>query len=381
MEHVFSLKHVLYAAKLKEMVTTYLCNKGDDKEFVRNTFSALWQMYFPKMDYSKFLDDAELPLYHILALHGIPYRDHYLHQFQVFLLGSCILDRLMDINQPDIAKNPNIDKQWLITSSFHDMAYPLQSYEDWAKGFFKESLNIPDLGTLDIKSYFVDRSLLSSTGYIVNTLCEKYFGKRLEGNWIDQEKALILFSHDRISRTKHHCILSSLYLLKQALAEYPEEHNELVTDLFVPSALAIVLHHYDQVFKKLPPNDKAWKDLEKAERVLHSLEFKTDPLTCLLMFCDSAQEWGRPKLEQPSTEDTKVDNQRFVLEKCDIKPSGCSITIKAPYLESIDEKFEIKDGELTRLKKFLRVPQDFSFEINLLDKSDTPRPHRFICSK
>jgi hypothetical protein len=291
----------------------------------------------------------------------------------------------MDVNQPDIVKNPNIDKQWLITSSFHDMAYPLQLYEDWAKGFFKESLNIPDLGKLDIKSYFVDRSLLSSTGYIVNILCEKYFGKRLEGNWIDQEKALILFFHDRISRTKHHCILSSLYLLKQALAEYTEEHTELVTDLFVPSALAIVLHHYEQVFRDLKltngERDTAWENLVKAERVLKSLEFKTDPLTCLLMFCDSAQEWGRPKLEQPSTEDTKEDNQRFLLEKCDIKSSGCSITIKAPYLESIDEKFDSKDGELTRLKKFLRVPPDFSFEIVLLDSSDEPRTHRFKSSK
>ena len=305
LEHVFSLKHVSYAAKLKEMVTAHLLKKGDDYDFVRNTFSALWQMYFPKMDYSKFLHDAELPLYHILAPNREPYRDHYLHQFQVFLLGSCILDRLMDINQPDIANNPNIDKQWLITSSFHDMAYPLQLYEDWAKGFFEESLNIPDLGKLDIKSYFVDRSLLSSTGFIVNALCEKYFGRQSEGNWIDQEKELFLFFYDRISRTKHHCILSSLYLLKQSNLKYPKR----VLELFAPSALAIVLHHYDQVFKKLPPNDKAWKDLEKAERVLHSLEFKTDPLTWLLMFCDSAQEWGRPTLELPKAEDIKEDNQ------------------------------------------------------------------------
>lgn len=377
LEHVFTIKHVSYAAKLKEMVTAHLIKKSDDYDFVRNTFSALWQMYFPKMDYSKFLHDAELPLYHILAPNRELYRDHYLHQFQVFLVGSCILDRLMDVDQPDIIKNPTIDKQWLITSSFHDMAYPLQLYEDWAKDFFEESLDIPDLGTLDIKSYFVERSLLSSTGFIINAFCEKYFGRQSGGNWIDQEKELFLFFHDRISRTKHHCILSSLYLLKQANSKYPKR----VPELFAPSALAIVLHHYDQVFKKLPPNDKAWKNLEKADRLLKSLEFKTDPLTWLLMFCDSAQEWGRPKLELPKAENIKEDNQRFVLDKCDINRSGCFIKIKTPNLVSIDEKFDSKDKELGALRRLLRAPNDFIFEIILLDKSGEQRPHRFICSK
>ncbi len=377
LEHVFSLKNVSYAVELKKRVTAHLINKGDDYDFVKDTFSALWQMYFPKMEYSKFLRVSELPLYHIVALNGTPYRDHYLHQFQVFLVGSCILDQLMDVNQPDIINIPKIDEQWLITSSFHDMAYPLQFYEGWAKGFFKESLDIPDLGTLDIKSYFVDRSLLSSTGFIVNALCEKYFGRQSEGNWIDQEKELFLFFHDRISKIKHHCILSSLYLLKQANSKYPKR----VPDLFAPSALAIVLHHYDQVFKKLSPKDKVWKDLEKAGRVLQSLEFKTDPLTWLLMFCDSAQEWGRPKLELPKAEDIKEDNQEFVLDKCDINRSGCFIKIKTLNLVSIDEKFVAKDRELEALRKLLRAPSDFIFEITLLDKSDEPRPHRFICSK
>jgi hypothetical protein len=381
LEHVFSLKNVSYAAELKNMVTAHLINKGDDYKFVEDTFSALWKRYFPKMGYSKFLRVAELPLYHILALSRKPYRDHYLHQFQVFILGLCILDRLMERNQPDITTNPYIDRQWLITSSFHDMAYPLQLYEDWAKGFFEESLDIPDLGKLDIKSYFVDRSLLSSIGFIIDALCKQHFDRQLKGNWLQEEKELILFFYDRISKIKHHCILSSLYLLKQAQSEHPE----LLPDYFVPSALAIVLHHYDQVFRKLelPPEeeDTAWKNLRGAKRVLSLLEFKTDPLTFLLMFCDSAQEWGRPKLEHPKPEDFKEDEQLFVLDKCDIDESGCCIRMRTPNLESIDDKFEAKDKELVALQKFLRAPTDFSFEIILVDKSGEPRPHHLKCSK
>ena len=380
LEHVFSLNNVSYATELKEMVTSHLANKGDDYQFVENTFSALWHKDFPKMEFSKFLRDAELPLYQILALHRQPYRDHYLHQFQVFIVGLCILDRLMEIKQPDIIKNPNIDKQWLIASSFHDMAYPLQLYEEWAKGFFKESLDIPDLGKLDIKSYFVDRSLLSSVGFVINALCSKHFDRHLEGNWLHDEKGLILFFYDRISKTKHHCILSSLYLLKQALSKHPE----LVTEFFVQPALAIVLHHYEQVFNELElpiGEDDAWKNLEKAGRVLQLLEFKTDPLTFLLMFCDSAQEWGRPKLKHPKPEDIKEDEQLFVLNKCDINKSGCFIKIKTPTLESIDDKFDTKDKELVALQKFLRAPTDFKFEIVLEDKSSELRPHQLKRSK
>ena len=380
LEHVFSLNNVSYATELKERVTTHLTNKGDDYQFVEDTFSALWHNYFPNMEYSKFLRVSELPLYQILALHRKPYRDHYLHQFQVFIVGACILDRLMEIKQPDIIENPNIDKHWLITSSFHDMAYPLQLYEDWAKEFFEESLDIPDLGKLDIKSYFVDRSLLSSVGFIINALCSKHFDRHLEGNWLNDEKELILFFNDRISKTKHHCILSSLYLLKQAQSKNPQ----LVDDFFVQPALAIVLHHYAQVFKDLElagEEDIAWKNLQKAKRELSILEFKTDPLTFLLMFCDSAQEWGRPKLEHPKPEDFEEDAQLFVLDKCDINKSGCCIKIKTPNLESIDDKFEAKDKELGALQKFLRAPTDFSFEIILADKSGEPRPHRLKASK
>jgi len=380
LEHVFNLNNVRYAAELKKLVTAHLISKGDDYDFVKNTFSHLWSIHFPKMEYSNILDISEFPLYHILAPNKKPYRDHYLHQFQVFILGSCILDHLIDINQPDIVKNHNIDKQWLITSSFHDMAYPLELYEEWAKDFFSEVLNIPDLGRLDIKSYFVDRSLLSSTGFIINILCRKHFNKKLRDNWLDEEKELIQFFYDRISRIKHHSLLSSLYLLKQALSSNPE----LVNDFFVQPALSIVLHHYDQVFKELElpgEEDIVWKNLKKAGRVLSLLEFKTDPLAFLLMFCDSAQEWGRPKFKPPKLEAFKEDEHRFVLEECYIDKSGCSIKIKTPNLESIDEKFEAKDTELKTLQKFLRAPNDFSFEIILLDKSDEQRPRRLKCSK
>lgn len=373
---VFSLNRVSYADELKKIVTNHLLKKGDDYDFVAYAFSSLWKKYFPKMDYSQFLKIAELPLYNIFATRGRPYRDHYLHQFQVFVLGSCIIDRLMSKKHPDIVKCPNIDKQWLIASSFHDMAYPLQLYDKWAKDFFRESLGIPDIGESDIKSYFVDRSLLSSLGFIINALCEKHFDGTLKGNWLHREKGLVLFFYDRITKLKHHCILSSLFLLKQAQLQSPD----LVEELFVPSALAIALHHYDQIFQKLPKKDDVWKNLPK-ERILKTIEFTTDPLTCLLMFCDCAQEWGRPKLGYNHEAEFEEDWQTFVLDKCSVTDSDCSIRITSPKLDSTDDKFDNKNREIVSLKKFLRRPENFDFRITLVDRSGEESPHHFRCNK
>jgi hypothetical protein len=369
----FSLDKICYADRLKELVTNHLQEKGDDFEFVNTAFSELWKEYFPKIDYSQFLKKAELPLYNIFTTRERPYRDHYLHQFQVFILGSCIIDKLMS-KHSGINKCPNIDKQWLITSSFHDVAYPLQLYDKWSKDFFEESLGIPDIGVSDIKSYFVDKSLLSSLGFIINALCERHFDGPLVGNWLDKERGLLLFLYDRITKLKHHCILSSIFLLKQAQVQSPE----IVDELFVPSALAIALHHYDQIFNKLGLEDNAWTNLPK-NRKLQTIDFATNPLAFLLMFCDCAQEWGRPKFgNKPRAE--LEDGQTFVLNNCSITDNQCSIRIVSPKWESTDEDFVYKNNEILNLKKMLRCPKNFDFRITLVDKSGDESRHHFKCS-
>jgi len=172
---VFDLQKVTYAELLKKLVSNHLKEKSDDYKFVSDTFSALWSQCIPGMDYSKFLEISELPLFNIFALKKKPYRDHFLHQFQVFLLGLCQIDKLIAANHPVIIGDPHIEKQWLVASSFHDMAYPIQLYDFWAKEFFEESLGIPDIGVSDLRSSFVDKSLLSNLGFLITALCKTHF--------------------------------------------------------------------------------------------------------------------------------------------------------------------------------------------------------------
>jgi len=321
------------------------------------------------MDYSNFLRIAELPLYNIFASKKKPYRDHYLHQFQVFLLGLGIIDKLISGNHQDIGNYPNIDKQWLITSSFHDMAYPLQLYDVWAREFFEKSLGIPDIGISDLKSHFVEKSLLSTLGFLVTELCKKHFGEPLEGNWLHKEKDLVLFLYDRVTRLKHHCLLSSIFLLRQAqLLERPD----LLDDLFVPAGLAIALHHHERIWKPLGHGrDEIWRNLPKNRR-LSSLAFKTNPLAFILIFCDCVQEWGRPTLQKESL---SGEEKRFVLSKCTIDTSGCLIEIKTPQLARTDKRFKDKDTELGNLENFLIAPAGMDFKIVLKDMSDTTSEH------
>lgn len=352
LDTVFELRTISYASRLQELVTNHLIDKDDDYDFVSNTFNTLWSECEIGVDYSNFLKVFEPPLMNIYADQEKSYRDHYLHQFHVFILGLYIIDQLHEVF-PE-----NIDKQWLITSSSHDMAYPLQLYDNWAQRFFNESLGIPDVGVLDMKSSFIDGSLLSSLGYIVNGFCKMRSGSELTGNWLQTEKPLVQFFHTIITTRKHHCVLSSLYLLKQA--HFKNLDHEIIDSLFAPCALSIALHH-DVVWNGLP-----------VERRMNSLEFNNNPLTFLLMYCDAIQEWGRPKANLDL--DEKLQNESFVLSEIAVNNGSCLVTIKAPTLSSQDDLFKAKGEELDNLSGFLKSSTGKPlFKIKLIDKHDSVR--------
>lgn len=361
LEIALQLRTGPYTPKLVEAVREHLIQKGNDFDFVSKTFNSFWKDEFG-ITYSNFLKVSEAPLFNIVPKRGKPYRDHYLHQFQVFLLGLYIIDNLRSRFYTDI------DKQWLITASFHDMAYPIELYDTWAKKFFNKSLGIPEMGALDIRSFFVDKSLLVRLGFIINTLCKKHFRDDrddLRGNWLHEEKDLVMFFHEKITQVKHHCILSSMYLLKEAQLCPPE----FLESLFAPSALAIAIHHPLVMFNK---GDKAFQKLRKV-RQLKSLKFDRDQLSFLLMFCDCAQEWGRPTSKKPSSRNVE-EEQDFVFQKCNVDATECSVIIKTPRLYESDQRFVDKADELSDLGEFLESPPGLEFKIILEDRSKKQTP-------
>lgn len=361
---VFELKHISYGNKLRELVTDYLEKKGNDYDFVATAFSELWHVCDLKTVYSDFLKIYEKALYHICAGEKQVYRDHYLHQFQVFLLGLHIIDNFQShFERLNIQLNI-LEKQWLVAASFHDMAYPVQLYDGWAKEFFKKIFGISNLGASDLRSGFIDQSLLSSMGYLINSLCETHLKRRLSANWLAKERDLVLFFYDKITNAKPHCILSGISLLQGAKKGTSNNSGKskklvLLEKIMVPAALAITLH------------DKAiWGDLRK-KHALDMISFDNDPLTFLLLFCDCVQEWGRPS---PKLEERKPE-ERFLLKSIKPEKDGYSVTIYTPALLTTDEFFDKTEQDIKTLEKFLRQPSAIKFTIIVEDKTGAQRAY------
>ena len=86
------------------------------------------------------------------------------------------------------------------------------------------------------------------------------------------------------------------------------------------------------------------------KKALEKLEFKNDPLSFLLIFCDTIQEWGRVGREYEET-GARLDDVGFLDDLL-----GVNISVR-------DEKaFNEKKDEIDRVKKFLL---DERFKIKL----------------
>ena len=346
----FDLGKVSYRQKVKELVTEHLSKKTNDYKFVTGAFDSLWKECQLKIPYSNFLETFEPALYHLSAGGGKTYRDHYLHQFQVFLLGLHIIDKFYDKLDFDEMK----EKQWLVASSFHDVAYPVELYDTWSKKFFYTVFNIENVGSADLKSQFIDETLLSSMGYMIDSLCETHLGRKLSGNWLDDEKELVKFFYKKITMVKHHCVLSAISLLKKASVL----DSTLLKRVFVPAALAISLH-----------DQEVWKGLKdlKDHPALVSIKFDKDPIAFLLLFCDCVQEWGRPKPKKAKSDNE--EEQKFLLDKIKQSDKKYSLTIWTPNLKSDDPKFRKKGTEGEELEDILPGPHGVEFEVKLADSS------------
>jgi hypothetical protein len=363
---VFDLKHISYRGKLQQLVTDHLCRKGNDYDFVTKAFSDLWEVCDLKIKYSDFLKRFEPALYHIFAGGKKTYRDHYIHQFQVFLLGVHIIDNLhTQISKHDVSEK--VDKQWLVASSFHDVAYPVQLFDSWSKTFFRKIFRITEVGAADLKSQFISKTLLGCMGYLIDSLCQTHLNRPLTRNWLANEKDLIRFFYEKITMAKHHCVLSSVSLLKKA-SEVVDPASNLLTDVFVPAALAISLH-----------DEAVWSELKKNHK-LSEVSFDNDPITFLLLFCDCVQEWGRPK----NVSDGGKEKERFLLKAIHPpkkKQKKYSITIWTPDLSSTDDLFKKKVREGANLENFLRGPPNVTFEMRLADSSGKVKKRCTILSK
>lgn len=68
------------------------------------------------------------------------YRDHFIHSFNVFLLGYYIINKL-EIPQSDFKSN-DVNLSWMLAATFHDVGYTIQDMEVWLNQLLEEFLGI-----------------------------------------------------------------------------------------------------------------------------------------------------------------------------------------------------------------------------------------------
>ena len=284
LELTSKLENVSYANDLKKIANAYLNYEIDDYSFALKWIKILWESNF-----SKTYPDIHERFEPLLKELYPKYRDHFCHQFQVFLLGTIIVDYLIELGTFDGDKEI-LSKGWLLTATYHDFAQAVQRYDDWNKTFFKESLNIKILESLELKKYYVEHTFSSSIEHIISALggC---FCDLDEQNPTDDYNKIRHFFYHQITENKNHALLSSLSLLK-LFGNNGEFHT-----IVLPSASAIAIHD-DDIWQALNGTLDNTNKNDCCENIctlkpLPRLKLEIHPLSFLLILCDSIQDWGR----------------------------------------------------------------------------------------
>lgn len=333
------LNNISYKDILRKLSLGYRQETRSDYEIALGTSKKLWSevcgVEYPEIQ--RQLED--------ILLRNSEYRDHFLHQFMVFLLGAYIIDKLYKedkeyIKQFNSRYNCKIEKMWLLASTYHDFNYSIERYNIWSKEFFGHALSIlgdNDLSSLKLDAAFIRENFLLKTSKICEALDLK------------MDHIVMNFFYEQTISKRNHGLLSALSLLK--LFENNRRSCKIKQSALVQTAVAIALHD-ENIWSAFSgrEEDEEWNCNFAKKVFLQNLEFKKYPLGFLLIFCDTVQEWGRVG------KNYKVALSR--LENITVNSTGVFINISVQE----DSYYKEKQAEIERVKKFLN---DDRFKIKL----------------
>ena len=258
--------------------------------------------------------------YDELLYEDVPqYREHFIHQFHTFVLGLLIIvgigvDKFVQwangqLKAREIAfRKPPFDldessiiRIWFMTSFYHDYAYILQRIDEGMGGFIEKILRLEQFRVKNDWSQVFRMQDQASN-------CSKPseiqgFSRRLtdmstyfvSGEWqtrgkvpTDECAKLVDQVWNAVLTRQDHGPLSALVLL-DSLTKHPDINTKQLYETYL-AALAIACHH-EGVFKEI---SHAGED--------SFLTLEGFPFLFLLVYCDTAQEWGRRKKKEKPAE-------------------------------------------------------------------------------
>ncbi|WP_424355427.1 HEAT repeat domain-containing protein [Methanobacterium sp. MBAC-LM] len=256
------------------------------------------------------------------SLHSIShngYRDHIIHQLNVFLVGNSIFE----ISESSF----DYYLPWLLTSTFHDFAYPIEmlgSILNWMVSFTDENIGIIDMPL--IESFNASQPSLGFNSQIDQIL---YYFKEYHNLTRVQEsiwKEFIRYKldgykisiGDRDIRRRDHGVIAGIIIpqrIKTALRSnsaswivYNEDDIETMKEIvgyvesWYHSSLGIIFHNFrgtkdidDFINSRFFSNLNSSQAIERRD-IVKALSFnvKKYPLIPLLWLTDEIQNWGRP---------------------------------------------------------------------------------------
>lgn len=225
------------------------------------------------------------------------YRDHFMHQFHVFVTGYIILNHIgldkicewvnksLKYTQHSLELNvKNILRIWFLTSFIHDTAYVFERFGKGMANFFKEEWGYSfAIEPRQLGLQLLDKKMPFS-GYLAKILeffmCEKPTNR---GN-------ILPCYLDSIIKMYDHGVLSALWSIEKFAKEMPDER---ITECCL-SALAMSVHNAN-IFTKLKEGREA------------GISFESFPISFMLAFCDTLQIWGRTREIQEDVHPELVD--------------------------------------------------------------------------
>lgn len=226
-------------------------------------------------------------------LQNIPnYRDHFIHSSYVFIMGYILLNKMRESLDGEFSQffksnEPNLT--WMLTSTFHDVAYPIEKIDLWLNGLLESFIGITPKNVFNYENVFPH--IYFDFMKMISRYHKNYhdvFSVGMGNSGIDWA------FYNEINKKfldKNHGVLSGLILahnlaIREGFIEKDREWNFFYNQL--PACHAICSHTMN-----------------------YQIDFVKFPISFLLVLCDEIQDWGRP---------TKQTNQDVIyLKKIEVK--------------------------------------------------------------
>lgn len=317
LEYVNNLQRISYKGILKNFVSDYSrLKKGKnisetEYDLVDKTVKKIFnnkQFHYSSEPYLRLK-------YYERLLSGT--REHYLHSFQVMLMGCVVLDKYylkfakyytnIFPNERDFS----IEYIWLMVSIFHDIGYPSQEANSLIGELYgyNEEIDITGIDKIaDKEDYKQAATQLQS--FIRHCCC-----KRIRTNWTpemvdDADPSIKDILRNHLIKQRSHGVTSCFQfltsILRESKAVSERASRPLIVTHIIPAVASIALH-----------DDKLWEEFKKLK--IFPININHFPFAVLLIFLDSLHDWKRNKSSEEIPEFAIFDGFVFTGNCVEVK--------------------------------------------------------------